>query len=177
MKTKDEFLPIARSLNVLLAEDDEGDCLLFKEALKELPVSAELTMVNDGEQLMRLLAEKAKSLPDVLFLDLNMPRKNGFVSLGEIKSDPILQQLPVIIFSTNIQQSKVNQVFRHAAHYYIRKPTKFLELKEVIYKVLTLVAQENIFLPGKENFVITDDIKPLPNETTSSPKKNTPKNN
>jgi len=157
MKEKDKFLPIAPELTILLADDDHADCLLFKEALEELPVSAQLAIVHDGEQLMELLARKSKSLPDVLFLDLNMPRKSGAVSLGEIKRDFVLQQLPVIIFSTATEQSNVNQSFRDAAHYYIRKPTNFLDLKKVIYKALSLIADKNISLPGKDNFLLTDD--------------------
>jgi CheY-like chemotaxis protein len=157
MKAKDEFPKIAPKLTILLADDDEGDCLLFKEALEELPVTAQLVIVHDGEQLMELLAKKTKSLPDVLFLDLNMPRKSGAIALGEIKRDTVLQQLPVIIFSTATEQRNVKQSFRDAAHYYIRKPTKFSELKKVIYKALTLITDKNLFLPGKDNFVITDD--------------------
>lgn len=157
MKAKDEFQKIASKLTILLADDDEADCLLFKEALEELPVQAQLVVVHDGEQLMELLAQKPTSLPDVLFLDLNMPRKSGAIALGEIKRDPILQLLPVIIFSTANEQSTVKQTFRDAAHYYIRKPSQFSDLKKVIYKVLALIADKNLFLPGKDKFVITDE--------------------
>ena len=157
MKAKDEFLRIEPKLTILLADDDEADCLLFKEALEELPVSAQLEIVHDGEQLMELLTKKGKSLPDVLFLDLNMPRKSGAISLGEIKRDTVLQKIPVIIFSTATEQSRVKQSFRDAAHYYIRKPTEFSEIKKVIYKALTLIVDKNFSLPGQDNFVITDD--------------------
>jgi CheY-like chemotaxis protein len=107
---------------------------------------------------MEKLTQKDNKLPDVLFLDLNMPRKNGFVTLGEIKRNNQLDSLPVIIFSTAFEQKKVNQVFRDAAHYYIRKPTDFSELKKIINKVLTLITQGNNPLPLKENFVITGDL-------------------
>ncbi len=73
------------SLNLLLADDDTDDCFFFKEALEELPVSAKFTFVNDGVQLMQLLIVNDTSLADALFLDLNMPRKNGFECLSEIK--------------------------------------------------------------------------------------------
>ena len=65
---------------ILLAEDDRDDCLFFKEALEELPVSATLTTVNDGVELMQLLSFPSGELPDILFLDLSMPRKTGFES-------------------------------------------------------------------------------------------------
>jgi CheY-like chemotaxis protein len=76
---------ISQNINILLADDDKADCLLFKDALEELPVSANLTIVHNGEQVIEELTKKGSKLPDVLFLDLNMPRKNGFASLGEIK--------------------------------------------------------------------------------------------
>lgn len=74
-----------KQLNILLADDDSDDCLFFKEALRELLLSTNLTTVHDGEQLMQLLTNETNVLPHVLFLDLNMPRKNGFECLTEIK--------------------------------------------------------------------------------------------
>jgi CheY-like chemotaxis protein len=168
MKTTVIMQPIARSLNIYLADDDQADCLLFKDALAELPVNVKLTVVHDGEQLMDLLTLKENVLPDVLFLDLNMPRKNGFASLGQIKRDENLLDLPVIVFSTANDQAKIKMVFRDAAHYYIRKPAKFSELKEVIYKVLKLIAEGNIKLPIQENFMLTKEEKATPDENTPS---------
>ena len=129
---------ISQHIEILLADDELADCLLFKEALEELPVSAHLTTVYNGEQLMEEITKKGKKLPDVLFLDLNMPRKDGFASLGEIKRSTFLQDLPVIIFSTTSELESVKRVFRDAAHYYICKPVDFLQLKKVIYEALTL---------------------------------------
>ena len=172
MKKSNEFLPLpTHKLTIFLADDDKADCLLFKEALKELPVSAKLTTFENGEELMEQLTKKQNKLPDILFLDLNMPRKNGFVSLGEIKRNNELDSLPVVIFSTALEQDKVNQVFRNAAHYYIRKPTEFSELKKIIYEALTLITQGNNPLPGKEKFILTGDVKSIPSEIKPSKKK------
>lgn len=159
MKTSESFLPIARKLTILLADDDNADCLLFKEALDELPVTAEFSTVQNGEQLLEQLTKTGSTLPDVVFLDLNMPRKNGFATLGEIKRDIDLERLPVIIFSTSQEPDGVNQVFRDAAHYYIRKPTQFSELKKVIYEALALIAQEDKSFPEKEDFILTGDLR------------------
>jgi CheY-like chemotaxis protein len=171
MKKSDKFLPIPNKLNIFLAEDDIEDCNLFKEALEELPVFAQLTTFHNGEQLMKWLTKKQNKLPDVLFLDLNMPRKNGFASLGAIKRNNKLDRLPVIILSSAPEEYKVKQVFRDAAHYYVRKPTEFSELKNVIYKALTLIVQENNPLPGKENFILKGDLKSISNEIKSPSKK------
>lgn len=149
-------------INILLADDDKGDCLLFKDALDELPVSANLTIVHNGEQVMEELAKSGSKLPDVLFLDLNMPRKNGYASLGEIKRSSKLKDLPVVIFSTASEQETVKNVFRNAAHYYICKPADFSQLKKVIYEAITLVTQKNNPLPPVEKFMITGNAITIP---------------
>jgi CheY-like chemotaxis protein len=157
MKSNRDYPPISRKLNIILAEDDFDDRLLFIDAIEELPVSVQISTFNNGEELMDWLADKKNDLPDALFLDLNMPRKNGFATLAEIKKNPELQDLPVIIFSTATNQDMINQVFKDAAHYYIRKPVHFWALKELIYKSLKLIADKDIALPGKESFMLTTD--------------------
>jgi CheY-like chemotaxis protein len=149
---------------LLLADDDKDDCLFFKEALDELPITAKLTTVHDGEQLMRLLEEKKfePPPPHVLFLDLNMPRKNGFEVLSELKLDEKLKHLPVIIFSTSFEQDVANLLYKKGAHYYIRKPAEFAQLKKVIYQALVLATAENMTQPAKEDFVIKGDLESLP---------------
>jgi CheY-like chemotaxis protein len=149
-------------LNILLADDDKADCLLFKDALEELPISANLTIVHNGEQVIEQLTKKENKLPDVLFLDLNMPQKNGFASLGEIKRNSDLQKLPVIIFSTASERETIMNVYRDAAHYYICKPFDFSQLKKVIYEALTLISQENNSLPLEDKFIITGDGITIP---------------
>jgi CheY-like chemotaxis protein len=154
---------ISQNITILLADDNNDDCLLFKEALKELPVSSHLSIVHDGDQLMEQLTQKETKLPDVLFLDLHMPRKNGFASLGAIKRNTELQQLPVIILSSVSEQESVKNVFRDAAHYYICKPANFSQLKKVIYEALILITQKNNPLPDKESFIITGYSTIIPN--------------
>jgi CheY-like chemotaxis protein len=142
-------------INILLADDDKADCLLFKDALEELPINAFLTIVENGEQVIEVLTKAKNNLPDVLFLDLNMPRKNGFATLGEIKRNSELYKLPIVIFSTSSEVDTVKKVFRDAAHFYICKPVDFTQLKKVIYEALTIIMQKNTSLPLKENFIIT----------------------
>lgn len=146
---------ISQHVNILLADDDQADCLLFKDALQELPVSASLTTVQNGEEVMEELTKNGKKLPDVLFLDINMPRKSGFATLGEIKRNTGLQKLPVIMFSTSADLESIKKVFRDAAHYYICKPVEFSNWKKVIYEALTLVTEKDHSLPLEENFMIT----------------------
>jgi CheY-like chemotaxis protein len=154
---------ISQHINILLADDDNADCLLFKDAIEDLPVSVTLTIVHNGEQVMEELTKKGNKLPNVLFLDLNMPRKSGFVALGEIKRNNALQDLPVVIYSTASARETVKNVFRDAAHYYICKPADFFQLKKVIYEALTLI-MENNSMPPEEKFIITGDSINIPDK-------------
>jgi CheY-like chemotaxis protein len=146
--------------NLLLVDDDKDDCLFFKEALESLPVTASLITVNDGEQLMEMLGKIAvkHTARHIVFLDLNMPRKNGFEVLTEIMLDEKLKRLPIIIFSTSFEHDIVNMSYKKGAHYYIRKPTDFSILKKVIYQALMLATVENVIQPEKENFVLNGDL-------------------
>jgi CheY-like chemotaxis protein len=147
-----------KRLNILLADDDMDDCIFFKEALEELTLPADLTSVHDGEQLMHLLTKEASQLPHVLFLDLNMPRKNGFECLTEIKLSKKLQELPVIIFSTSFEQEVVNLLYKNGAQHFIRKPSEFSQFKKIIQQSLALIALGNISQPAQEEFVLTLQI-------------------
>lgn len=129
-------------IKILLADDDKDDCFLFREALSELPLPTSLETVHDGEQLMTYLNEHADKLPHVLFLDLNMPRKNGFECLTEIKHSDKLKDLPVIMFSTSYprdahyEQDIIKVLYNIGAQDYIRKPEDFNKLKQVIHEML-----------------------------------------
>lgn len=146
----------SRPLQLLLADDDDDDCFLFEEALSEIPVPTHLTTVHNGEQLMQLLAQLTNDLPYILFLDLNMPRKDGFQCLHEIKQNEKLKNLPVIIFSTSCQDAIADRLYRSGAKHYICKPNNFAQLKNVIHQVLTLPVgkEENVHPSTKENFVL-----------------------
>jgi CheY-like chemotaxis protein len=139
------------SIHILLADDDKDDCLLFREALDELPFPSQLTTVNNGEELMTLLQKKA--LPSMLFLDLNMPRKNGFECLAEIRQDERLKRLSIIIISTSFDQEIVKLLHANGASYYIRKPQEFETLKKVIHKAVSLVSGE-VSKTDTDNFVL-----------------------
>ncbi len=141
-------------LNLILADDDTDDCFFFKEAIEELPIAANLTIVNDGVQLMELLSAKKTLLPDAVFLDLNMPRKNGFECLAEIKINSELMNIPVIIYSTSLKAEVVELLYQKGAHLYICKPGEFDNLKEVILKALTIISENKQTNPARDKFMI-----------------------
>ncbi|MDO9186712.1 MAG: response regulator [Bacteroidia bacterium] len=141
-------------LRILLADDDLDDCFLFKEALDEFHISVSFTIVNDGEQLMQHLQKKS-TYPDVLFIDMNMPRKNGFECLEEIKRTEKLKSIPVIIFSTYYDRDIVNMLYQKGAQYYIQKPREFGKLKKAIHLALSMTVKEKFLQPPLEQFVLS----------------------
>jgi len=140
--------------DLLLADDDIDDCIFFEDALKELPISATLSTVNNGIQLMNYLLAKSDNLPDVLFLDLNMPRKSGIECLTEIKMIDKLKDLPVIIFSTSFNTEVVDLFYQKGAHYYIRKPGEYEKLRKVILEAVTLTSQNKLTQPTRDKFIL-----------------------
>ena len=140
--------------NLLLADDDEDDFVFFKDALDDLPLSVALTIVSDGVELIDFLARNANQLPDILFLDLNMPRKSGFNCLSEIKLIDKLKNLPVIIFSTSLDINVVDLVYKTGAIYYIRKPGDFSKLKKVIFDAITFTFQNNFKQAARDSFIL-----------------------
>lgn len=143
-------------INVLLTDDDKDDCLLFKEALESLELQTSLTIVHNGEELMELLAENSGKPFDVLFLDLNMPRKNGFTSLVEIQNDTRFSNLPVIIISTSYDESSADRLYNSGAKYYISKPVDFSLFRKVIRRALELIVANNVAQPAREKFLLNN---------------------
>ncbi len=141
---------------ILLADDDKDDCLLFKDALDELPVHTQLTTVFNSEQLMQLL-NKDDQIHNLLFLDLNMPRKNGFDCLAEIRRNEKLDHLFVITISTSFEQEMVTLLYKNGAQHYIRKPNDFSQLKHLIQTAITLSEKNSPAPMLKENFVLSGE--------------------
>lgn len=143
MKAEQKNVPI----NILLADDDSDDCFFFEKALKDLPLKLTLKIVRDGEQLMEYLSLHVKSLPDILFLDLSMPRKTGFECLTEIKEDESLKDLAVVMFTTSFsrdldyEKEMIKMLYGIGAQDFIRKPSDFTDFKEVIHKSLIKIVK------------------------------------
>ena len=136
-------------LNILLADDDADDRSFFEKALKEIPIDSRLTAVNDGEQLMDYLLKNTEQLPEVLFLDLSMPRKGGFECLTEMKDNIKLKDIPIVMFSTsytqdfNYELGMIGVLYKLGVQDYIRKPGTIAQLKELILHSLRKVIKES----------------------------------
>lgn len=114
---------------ILLIEDNSGDVVLIREALKESKFQCDLTVVNNGSQAIELLKEIRKNtaapLPELILLDLNLPRKNGREVLAEIKSDNRLRTIPVIVLTSSEAEQDIQSSYLLHANCYITKPTDF----------------------------------------------------
>lgn len=144
--------PPAHSKHILLADDDDDDRLLFKEALREIAPPLIVTEALNGEHLLKVLSGMPQ-LPDVLFLDLNMPFKNGIECLEEIRAHTLWNGVPVIIFSTSSHPGTIDRAFELGAQLYIRKPNDFKSLKRVIQHTLSLDWAHGHH-SSRENFVL-----------------------
>ena len=139
-------------LNLLLADDDRDDRFIFSIALSDLNISANLETVNNGELLMTYLSIHAYAPPDIIFLDLNMPRKTGQECLAEIKKDPLLHTIPVIIYSTSLREDVGDALYAAGAHYYIQK-TGIPSLQIVLRTVITQVERKIFTRPDRDHFM------------------------
>ena len=120
-----------RSLVILMADDDAEDCLLVKEAVEEAGFAHVLRFVADGEELLEYLKgegryEAARTpRPDLILLDLNMPRRDGREALQQIKADPRLLDIPVVVLTTSASEDDVSFCYRNGASSFVSKPTSF----------------------------------------------------
>jgi CheY-like chemotaxis protein len=125
-------------LNIALADDDEDDRILFKEAIEEITIKAKLSTFKDGQELMAYLNLPKAILPDIIFLDLNMPLKNGIQCLKEIRMNPSLSDITIVIYSTSSSEMDIENTFVHGANIYLNKPCNFHKLRESIEKILKI---------------------------------------
>lgn len=128
-----------KTVTILMADDDEDDYLLAREALAESRLVNNLQFVKDGEELMDYLHQRGKYAqashaprPGLILLDLNMPKKDGREALREIKADPNLRQIPVVVLTTSKAEEDIYQIYDLGANSFITKPVTFSSLVEVM---------------------------------------------
>lgn len=141
-------------LYILLTDDDEGDRLVFKEILDDMNIDTIVETANNGEQLMEILENEDNVLPDLLFLDLNMPHKNGIECLKEIRNNEKYDDVLIAIYSTSASESDIETTFREGANIYITKPGDFENLKKVLTRAVTVTRQNQTKDFNRGNFVL-----------------------
>ncbi len=138
--------------HILLCDDDDDDRFFFKDAIREVDSSLLVKTVNNCEQLIRTLHD-AENIPDLLFLDLNMPRIDGKQCLEQIRQNPKFEKLPVIIYSTSAHGTDIDETYAKGANLYLQKSSNFSTFKNIITEVLTS-DRLNTKPPLKEKFVL-----------------------
>ncbi len=140
---------------ILLADDDEDDRLIFTDAFKEIKIKTKVNVVKDGNELMSFLKGPDNDLPDVLFLDLNMPCKSGMECLAEIKSDNRLIDMAIVIYSTSASETDIEETFVKGANVYLQKPNDFDVLKKLLSEVIVINWQYQTSGLNRDNFLLS----------------------
>lgn len=129
----------AKSITILMADDDEDDRLMAEEALKEAKLLNPVKFVKDGEELLDYLYQRGEysngssaPRPGLILLDLNMPRKDGREALREIKADPELKQIPIVVLTTSVAEEDIYRTYDLGVNSYITKPVAFEGLVDVM---------------------------------------------
>ena len=125
-----------KTIHILLVEDNEGDIMLTREALEDAKIFIHLSVVTDGKEAMDFLGKQGKyanaDLPDILLLDVNLPKKNGHEVLKYVKEDENLKHIPVIMLTTSSSQKDIDLSYNNYANCYITKPVEAKDFLAII---------------------------------------------
>ena len=144
---------MTKPTHILLAEDDADDRELFLEAMSLVDPGILVVTVENGERLMAQLNE-SDVIPDCIFLDLNMPRKNGKECLAEIKKNKKTQKIPVVIYTTSFNKKDIDETFDRGAACFVRKPNSFRELTSLLRKYVSEGSTQHNASKVKGKFVL-----------------------
>jgi len=122
---------------IVMAEDDPDDQVLVTDAFAEAGLDAELKFVGNGEELMDYLVHRGNPRPALILLDLNLPKKDGREALREIKANPELRRIPVVVLTTSKAETDVDGIYDLGANSFIRKPVNF----DALVQIMKLLAQ------------------------------------
>lgn len=145
-----------RLMNILIADDDPDDRLMAREALRQSGPCNQTFFVEDGEALLDFLYQRgafkasACPCPDLILLDLNMPKKNGIEALKEIKSDPALRHIPIVILTTSKEEEDIYRTYDLGVNSFITKPVTYESLVDTM-KILGKYWFEIVQLPPERN--------------------------
>ena len=130
---------IHKNETILMVDDDPDDFFLARDAFMQIGLQADFQLLSDGEELMDYLYRRGKftglentPFPCLILLDLNMPRKNGREALSEIKKDPEFSRIPIVIYTTSMEEDDISRSYELGASSFITKPATFDALVEVM---------------------------------------------
>lgn len=128
-----------RPINILLVEDNPGDVELTEDALRRSKVATKVSVVTDGEDAMDYLRRQSayqdETMPDLVLLDLNLPRKDGMEVLKEMKDDPTLRHIPVVVLTTSEAERDILASYELGANCFISKPVDLTEFRKVVESI------------------------------------------
>jgi CheY-like chemotaxis protein len=137
--------------DLILAEDDMEDVQFFKSALQEIAIPYIMRHAENGELLFILLKER---IPDLLFLDIHMPCKDGLSCIKEIRQHKEYDALPVIMYTSDERETTIENCYRNGANFYLLKPNKFTSLTENLRKIFSLDWKTLMHYPPMGHFVL-----------------------
>lgn len=141
-------------MKILLVDDDEDDREFFADALVGVDLNTQLQQLDNGKSCLDYLRQQMENLPNLIFLDLNMPIMNGFECLTEIRKNPLLKDLPIAIYSTSSSDKDIERTFLSGANIYIKKPSSFEDLKKSLTQVIKMNWAYHMDDFKKENFLL-----------------------
>lgn len=142
------------SILITLADDDEDDRLFFTDAFEELKINTIVNTVNNGRELLNFLNDPETVLPNIIFLDLNMPILNGIECLKAVKLNDKFKDIVVAIYSTSSSDQDVEDTFVLGANIYIKKPSNFENLKKILADIVTINWQYHTSGLNKDTFLL-----------------------
>lgn len=137
--------------DVVLAEDDKDDVLIFELAVERARILINLRHAVDGDKLFLLLKE---AIPDIIFLDINMPCKDGVTCIAEIRQNPEFNHVPVIMYTSYNQSQKVEASYKNGANFYLLKTESIAELAENLKRIFTVEWKRYMYYPPINQFIV-----------------------
>ncbi|SDQ15832.1 Response regulator receiver domain-containing protein [Chryseobacterium soldanellicola] len=141
-------------LNVILADDDEGNIVFLKNILKELKIRTKVQAFQNGADLMKYLNSEDALIPEIIFMDFHIPTKNALGYLHEIKSNAKLENMVTVIYSNTVSEAEIENVFVNGGNIFMKKPNEYSALKKVVSEIITINWQYHTSGFNKDNFIM-----------------------
>lgn len=138
-------------MHILIADDDKDDYFILKDAASKAGETLKISYVGNWLELYRFIA---KALPDVLFLDINMPVKDGIECLKLLRNERKYDQIPIMMYSTSLNKADIDKAYQNGANYFIVKPNAINDITNIIKKLIAMSKETLLSVPPREEFVI-----------------------
>lgn len=138
-------------MHILMADDDKDDFYILKEAAEKVEASCKISYAANWIELWRQIL---KGVPDLVFLDLNMPVKTGLECLQSLRNDPKCNAVPIIIYSTSVSRHDIDSAYEHGANYFVVKPNSIDEIALMVKRICAMGKEALLAIPPREEFVM-----------------------